>query len=174
MMRDEYESGLHLLMWISGFVLLIACANVANLMLVRATSRRQQTSVRTALGAPRWRQIVQVLTESTALALLGGIVGIAFAFWGTRLILRLAFPNEMVAIDPGTFAAGVGFHFCSFVAHGNPLWSCARMAYGASRSRRRIARSSPFYVAWRWLDAKTAGGHPSRVVSRVVVRLPDC
>ena len=73
MMRDEYQSGLHLLMWISGFVLLIACANVANLMLVRAATRRQQTSVRTALGAPRSRQIVQVLMESTVLALLCGI-----------------------------------------------------------------------------------------------------
>lgn len=111
MMRDEYESGLHLLMWISGFVLLIACANVANLMLVRATSRRQQTSVRTALGAPRWRQIVQVLTESTALAVFGGMVGVAFAFWGTRLILRLAFPNEMVAISPAPSLPVLGFTF---------------------------------------------------------------
>ena len=95
-MREEYESGLHLLMWISGFVLLIACANVANLMLVRSASRRQHTSVRMALGAPRWRQIVQVLTESTVLALLGGIVGVALAFWGTRLILHLALDRKSV------------------------------------------------------------------------------
>src|SRR6266436_2332542 len=111
MMRDEYQSGLHLLMWVSGFVLLIACANVANLMLVRATSRRQQTSVRTALGAPRWRQIVQVLTESVELALLGGIVGVALAFLGTRLILHLAFPTNMVAIDPAPSLPVLGFTF---------------------------------------------------------------
>jgi hypothetical protein len=63
MMRDEYQAGLHLLMWVSGFVLLIASANVANLMLVRATTRKQQTSIRAALSAPRARQISQVLTE---------------------------------------------------------------------------------------------------------------
>ena len=100
MMRDQYQSGLHLLMWVSGFVLLIVCANVANLMLVRAASRRQQAAVRMALGAPRSRQIVQVLTESTVLSLFGGMVGVALAFWGTRLILRLAFQTNEVAISP--------------------------------------------------------------------------
>ena len=79
-MRDEYQSGLRLLMWVSGFVLLIACANVANLMLVRAASRRQHTSVRTALGASRSRQILQVLTESAVLAVFGGVMGVGFAF----------------------------------------------------------------------------------------------
>lgn len=99
MMRDEYQAGLHLLMWVSGFVLLIACANVANLMLVRAASRRQHTSVRTALGASRSRQMAQVLTESAVLALLGGIVGVGLAFCCTRLILRLAFQDHQVAIS---------------------------------------------------------------------------
>ena len=98
-MRDEYQSGLHLLLWVSGFVLLIACANVANLMLVRAASRRQQTAVQTALGASRSRQTAQVLTESTVLALFGGIVGVGFAFACTRLILSLAFPDNSVAIS---------------------------------------------------------------------------
>ncbi|HET9307198.1 MAG TPA: ABC transporter permease, partial [Candidatus Sulfotelmatobacter sp.] len=99
MMRDEYQSGLHLLMWVTAFVLLIACANVANLMLVRAASRRQHTAVRTALGASRSRQIMQVLTESTFLALVGGIVGVGLAFWCTRLILRLAFHDQHVSIS---------------------------------------------------------------------------
>jgi predicted permease len=111
MMRDHYQSGLHLLMWVSGFVLLIACANVANLMLVRATSRRQHTAVQTALGAPRSRQIAQVLTESTVLAMLGGIVGIALAFWCTRLILRLAFQDNPVAISAMPSLPVLGFTF---------------------------------------------------------------
>jgi predicted permease len=111
MMRNDYESGLHLLMWVSGFVLLIACANVANLMLVRATSRRQQTSVRTVLGAPRSRQVAQVLTESTLLALLGGIVGVGFAFACTRLILRLAFQDNPVAISAMPSLPVLGFTF---------------------------------------------------------------
>jgi putative ABC transport system permease protein len=98
-LRDEYQSGLRLLMWISALVLTIACANVANLMLVRATNRKLQTSIRAALGASPSRQIRQVLTESAVLALLGGIAGVALAFVGTRLILRLAFQdNTYVAI----------------------------------------------------------------------------
>jgi putative ABC transport system permease protein len=111
MMRDEYQSGLHLLMWVSGFVLLIACANVANLMLVRAASRRQHTSVQAALGAPRSRQMEQVLTESTVLALLGGIVGVALAFWCTRLILRLAFQDNPIAISAAPSLPVLGFTF---------------------------------------------------------------
>jgi len=129
-MREEYESGLRLLMWISAFVLLIACANVANLMLVRAASRRQQTSVRTALGAPRWRQIVQVLTESTLLAVLGGIIGVGLAFLGTRLILHLAFPTNMVAIDPAPSLPVLGFTFAVSLLTGTlfgvaPAWITA-------------------------------------------------
>lgn len=116
MMRDEYQSGLRLLMWVSGFVLMIACANVANLMLVRAASRRQHTSVQAALGAPRSRQIAQVLTESTVLALLGGVVGVGLAFACTRLILRLAFQNSHVAISatPSLPVLGFTFGVCLF------------------------------------------------------------
>jgi predicted permease len=99
MMRDQYKDGLHLLMWVSAFVLLIACANLANLMLVRATTRKQQTSVRSALGASRSTLVRQALTESVVLAMLGGVAGIAIAFAGTRVILRLAFVNSHVPIQ---------------------------------------------------------------------------
>ncbi|HZP63882.1 MAG TPA: ABC transporter permease [Terriglobales bacterium] len=110
-LRDEYQAGLRLLLAISGFVLLIACANVANLMLVRAANRKQQTSIRAALGAPRSRQIGQVLTESTVLAILGGLLGIVFAFVGTRLILHLAFQKMPVAIDATPSLPVLGFTF---------------------------------------------------------------
>ncbi|MGA8152687.1 MAG: ABC transporter permease [Terriglobales bacterium] len=130
MLRDEYQSGLHLLMWVSALVLLIACANVANLMLVRATTRKQQTSIRAALGAPRSRQIALVLTESTVLALLGGIAGIALAFAGTRLILHLAFPKNYVAIQATPSLPVLAFTFVVALLTGTlfgvaPAWMTA-------------------------------------------------
>jgi predicted permease len=108
-MREEYQDGLHLLMWISAFVLLIACANLANLMLVRATARKQQITVRSALGAPRSTLVRQALTESVVLAMMGGVVGIAIAFAGTSMILRLAFGNEYVPIHATPSLPVLGF-----------------------------------------------------------------
>jgi predicted permease len=90
-MRRDYEQWLKILMTVSGFVLLIVCANVANLMLVRSMERRQQTSLSMALGARPMRLVRQALTESLVLSLLGGAAGLAVAFAGTRLILSLAF-----------------------------------------------------------------------------------
>jgi predicted permease len=90
-MREAYEHWLQILMMVSGFVLLIVCANVANLMLVRGMERRQQTSLSMALGARPARLVRQALTESVVLSLLGGAAGLAVAFAGTRLILHFAF-----------------------------------------------------------------------------------
>ncbi|HXJ91840.1 MAG TPA: ABC transporter permease [Terriglobia bacterium] len=92
-MRDQYEHWLQILMMVSAFVLLIVCANVANLMLVRGMERRQQVSLSMALGARAGRLVRQALTESVILGIAGGAAGLAIAFAGTRLILDLVFPR---------------------------------------------------------------------------------
>jgi ABC-type antimicrobial peptide transport system permease subunit len=82
----------------AGCVLLIACANLANLLLARGLRNRQQTSVRVALGASRKRLIGKALVESILLSLLGGAAGLGIAYAGTSLILHLAFsgPNSWI------------------------------------------------------------------------------
>ena len=93
-LQQETGDGLHLLTWISALVLLVACANIANLLLARGTARRAETSIRTALGASRSILVRQLLTESILLSVAGGIIGIAVAFLGARMILNLAFPDS--------------------------------------------------------------------------------
>jgi predicted permease len=93
-MQQQYGSGLKLLMGISALVLLIACANIANLVLVRGLARRAETSIRMALGAERRRIIRQMLTESVVLSCLGGLAGLLVAYGGTRILLSLAFPDS--------------------------------------------------------------------------------
>jgi macrolide transport system ATP-binding/permease protein len=111
-MQGEYRSGLQLLMGISALVLLIACANIANLVLVRGMARRAETSIRMALGAQRRRLIRQMLTESVVLACLGGLAGLVVAYAGTRMLLALAFPEAMgLPIHASPSPAVLGFAF---------------------------------------------------------------
>lgn len=92
-MRDQYKDGLKLLFIAAGCVLLVACGNLANLMLARGLKERAQTALRVALGASRGRLVRKALVESTLLAVIGGLFGIGVAYAGSKLILYLAFQS---------------------------------------------------------------------------------
>lgn len=111
-MQDGYKDHLKLLQWIAALVLLVACANIANLLLVRGMSRRAELSIRSALGAQRSRIVRQLLTESVLLSGLGGLLGLAISYLGAHALLALAFPNQHnmpVTASPSPLVIGFAF-----------------------------------------------------------------
>jgi predicted permease len=150
-MREQYEHWLQILMMVSGFVLLIVCANVANLMLVRGMERRRQISLSMALGAQASRLVRQALTESILLSLFGGAAGLVIAIAGTRLILHFAFPSSAgfasVPISASPSMPVLLFAFITSLVTGvafgiAPAWMATRVdpieaLRGASRSTTR-------------------------------------
>jgi predicted permease len=131
-MQDEYKDHLHLLTWIAALVLLVACANIANLMLVRGMSRRAEMSIRSALGAPRIRIIRQLLTESVLLAGFGGVLGLGVSFLGAQMLLRMAFPGQQnmpihAAPSPTVIGFAFGLSLVTGILFGiAPAWMAAR------------------------------------------------
>ncbi len=105
-----YRQPLFILMGVVALVLVIACANIANLLLARANGRRHELSVRVALGAPRWRIARQLLAESLVLSIAGAALGLAFALWGARvLVSELSFGGSHIALDVGVDWRVLGF-----------------------------------------------------------------
>lgn len=103
-LRDLMVRGIRPMLWLLfaavGVILLIACANLANLLLARGLARQKEIAVRAALGASRWRLIRQLLTETTLISLAGGAGGLLVAYWGLYALLKL--PQNFVNVDEAT------------------------------------------------------------------------
>jgi macrolide transport system ATP-binding/permease protein len=146
-LQKQTGRGLKMLMILSSVVLLIACANIANLMLARGTARRSEVALRMALGAGRRRITRQIITESVLLSCIGGLAGLAVAYAGSRTILALAFPDARnIPIDASPSLEVLSFAFLVSLATGvlfgiAPAWLSshaqpAEALRGANRSTR--------------------------------------
>lgn len=131
-MKEEYGRSLKILLAVCGLVLLIACSNVANLLLVRGVARRGQTAVRRAIGATPHQIVTQALTESVLLAIGGGIVGLLVAMGAARLLLALAFhSSHFLPISTTPSFVVLGFAFALALVTGiifgaAPAWLATR------------------------------------------------
>ncbi|HEX5233890.1 MAG TPA: ABC transporter permease [Silvibacterium sp.] len=148
-MRDQYQDGLKLLLVAAACVLLVACGNLANLMLARGLKNRAQTSVRVALGAPRRRLVRRALVECVTLSVIGGALGVAVAYGATRLILHLAFKfgeqNNYVPINA------------------NPSWAVLLFALGVS-----LLTGIFFGIAPAWVTSRAEPVEALRGANRSV------
>jgi predicted permease len=131
-MKEQYRRSLQILLAVCGLVLLIACANVANLLLARAVARRGQTAVRLAIGASRRQIVAQALVESVLLSIAGGVAGLFVAMGAARLLLSLAFSTvQFLPIDTRPSLPVLAFAFALALVTGiifgaAPAWFATR------------------------------------------------
>jgi predicted permease len=140
-MKEEYGRSLQILLTVCGLVLLIACSNVANLLLARGVARRGQTAVRMAVGATPREIVTQALVESVLLAIAGGIVGLVVAMGAEQLLLRLAFHSS---------------HFLPISVR--PSWTVLAFAFALALLTGVIFGAVPAWLATRTDPAETLHG----------------
>jgi len=142
LLKDQVVKNVRLALWVLlgavGFVLLIACTNVANLLLARAATRYREIAIRAALGAGRFRLVRQLLAESVVLSLLGGGVGITLAFWGVDFLAALPYqtpdfstvytvPREQIGVNGPVLGYALGLSLLTGLMFGLvPAWAGAR------------------------------------------------
>jgi predicted permease len=159
---SQFGKPVNVLMVLTGFVLLLACANIANLLLARGAQRQREMSVRMAVGAGRGRILRQMLTESLLLAGMGGLAGLALGYFGRNMIPNLLFnawdtESFSVPFDWGVFAFAAGVTILTGLVFGvAPAWSAARTEVGSSlketaqtASRRRKGLGGKAIVAFQ-------------------------
>ena len=166
--RTQYSDPLYVLMLSVGIILLIACANVAGLMLARAATRQKEMAVRLALGAAPTRIVRQLLTESVMLSVAGGALGILFAYWGAHAIISFVSKQSDAAswIRDGHRPPRARIHHCRLADH----WNFLRLGSGLSQRARGLdayaqgwRRQLSEWGTWRKVvqHEQLAGGGPS-------------
>ncbi len=136
-MIGSYQKSLVVLLAAVGFILLIACANVANLLMTRTAARDREMAIRSAMGAGQWRLIRQLLTESILLASLGGSMGFLLATWGVQVLLDLT-PKDIprlegVSVDRWTLLFTIAVSIVTGVLFGlAPVWHARKLSLNAS------------------------------------------
>ena len=134
-LREQFSDPLLILLGIVGLLLLIACANVANLLLARAVGRQKEIAIRLAVGASRFLLVRQLIAESLVLSLAGGAIGILFAWWTGGALLSLLAEFRGPSAHRHSRPARVRLHLRAFSSHRHPLRTGPRLAGHLAEAR---------------------------------------